>query len=260
MTYDTVTLAMTDDRVATVTLNRPDRMNALSPQLFDDATAAIEQAVAGGAGAVVLTGAGGAFCAGADLTAAADPSKVGDTLERYYNPFTRLIFDLPVPVVTAINGPAVGAGLGIALLGDISIAARSSYLLLAFVGIGLVPDAGSSWLVAKAVGRAKALELALLGDRVSAEAAAEMGLVTRVVDDADCLPTAQALAARLARGPSPAVRLIRRQMNAALNLDLDAVLAMEAQHQGEAGRSADFMEGVTAFLQKRPPAFGGQHG
>lgn len=264
MTYETVLLDVAD-QVATVTLNRPAKMNALSPQLFAEATAAIDAALAQGARALVLTGAGNAFCSGADLTgnnsgllAGGEARDLGESLDRDYNPFSRKVAALDVPVVTAINGPAVGAGLGLALLGDITVMARSAYLLLAFVNIGLVPDAGATWLVAKAAGRTKALEIALLGERVGAEAALAAGLVTRLADDGQALADAQAIARKLASGPTVAIGLIRKQVAAALNLDLDATLDLERENQRLAGRTEDFLEGVRAFAEKRPTRFTGR--
>ncbi|APE28939.1 enoyl-CoA hydratase-related protein [Aurantiacibacter gangjinensis] len=251
------------DNVATLTLNRPDRMNALTPTLFKEWQAATDRALDDGARAIVLTGAGKAFSTGADLQGGDGPEDalgrdLSNPLETYYNPMIRRLADLPVPVVSAINGPAVGAGMGFALSADIAVMARSAYLMLAFVRIGLVPDAGSTWLVAKAVGRAKALELALLGDEIPAEEGLRLGLVNRVVDDEDVLPTAQALAKRLAQGPSQALGMIRKQVANALDADFDAVLADEAANQAKAGATEDFMEAVMAFREKRPPAFKGR--
>lgn len=258
MTWQTIDYALADG-VATLTLNRPDRMNALCPQLFDELTAAIDRALADKARALVLTGAGRAFCSGADL--AGDTERLADSgamLDRYYNPLIRKIAGLAIPVVTAINGPAVGAGLGLALAGDIIVMARSAYGLLAFVNIGLVPDAGSTWLVAKAVGRVRALELALLGERLSAEEALAAGLVTRLAADEACLADATAIARKLAAGPSVAIGLIRHQVAAALNATLEETLAIERTNQSIAGGTRDFAEAVKAFGEKRPPVFEGR--
>lgn len=260
MTYETITFDLAD-RVATLAIDRPARMNALTPRVFAELTAAIDAALAQGARAIVLTGTGGAFCSGADLVGdggAPMPRDLGESLDTSYNPFVRKVAALDVPFLTAINGPAVGAGLGLALLGDISVMARSAYVLLAFVNIGLVPDAGATWLVAKGAGRTKALEMALLGERVSADEALAAGLVTRVVDDAQVLAEAQKLAAKLAAGPSVAIGMIRRQVAAALSMDLDQSLAVERENQTRAGHTRDFAEAVRAFGEKRTPVFEGR--
>ncbi|VXC77430.1 enoyl-CoA hydratase-related protein [Sphingomonas sp. 8AM] len=260
MTYETITFDLTD-RVATLAIDRPTRMNALTPRVFAELTAAIDVALEQGARAIVLTGTDGAFCSGADLVGdggAPMPRDLGESLDTSYNPFVRKIAALDVPFLTAINGPAVGAGLGLALLGDISVMARSAYVLLAFVNIGLVPDAGATWLVAKAAGRTRALEMALLGERVSAEEALAAGLVTRVVDDAQVLGQTQQLAAKLAAGPSVAIGMIRKQVAAALSLDLDQSLAVERENQTRAGHTRDFAEAVRAFVEKRQPVFEGR--
>lgn len=257
MSFETIRFDLTN-RVATITIDREARMNALTPQVFTDMTAAIDRAIGDRAQAIVLTGAGKAFCSGADLIAGAGSSlkpDLGETIDASYNPFTRKLAALDIPVVTAINGPAVGAGVGLALLGDISVMAREAYLLLSFVNIGLVPDAGATWLVAQSVGRARALEMALLGDRMGADEALTKGLVTRVADDA--LTEAQAIAARLAAGPAVALGLIRRQVASALTLPLDDTLRLERDNQSRAGFTRDFAEAVKAFGQKRPPRFEG---
>lgn len=261
MTYDTLLYDVRDD-VATITLNRPDRMNALSTQLLDELALAIAQAGAEGARALVLTGAGKAFCSGADLIGdgegASMPDDLGTLLEAHYFPAVKAIADLDVPVISAINGPAVGAGLSFALSADITIMARSAYLMLAFANIGLVPDAGATWLVAKSAGRAKALEMALLGEKVTASQAVDLGLVTRVVDDEMLMDEAQGIASRLAKGPSIALGLIRKQVASALNQTLDEVLEIEKVNQTAAGHTADFREAVVAFAQKRKPEFKGR--
>lgn len=260
--YDTIKTELADG-VLTLTLNRPDKMNALTPHLFTEATAAIDAALADGARALVLTGEGRAFCSGADLAAdeygcQGPPDDLGQLLDRYYNPFIEKLAGLDIPVVTAINGPAVGAGLALALMGDISVAARSAYMLLAFVNIGLVPDAGATWLVAKAVGRAKALELALLGERVHAQEAVEMGLVTRWAEDGAELGEAHRIARKLAAGPAIAIGMIRKQVAAALNRTLTETLAVESASQRRAGFTDDFKEAVAAYAEKRPPVFKGR--
>ena len=252
-----------DGGVVTLTINRPDRLNALTPNVMSELTDAIDRALESGARALVLTGEGRSFCAGADLRPDGAgyiglPEDLGELLDDHYNPFITKLAELPVPLVTAINGPAVGAGLSLALAGDIAIAARSAFLLLAFVNIGLVPDLGASWFVARAVGRARAMEMALLGEEISAEDAKAIGLVSRVVDDGKTLEEAQAIAHRIAKGPAKAIGLIRRQMNDALDLDLTQVLARERENQSIAGRTEDFKEAIDAFAQKRRPIFKGR--
>lgn len=252
-----------DGAVATLTLNRPDRLNALTPTLFGRWQAQLNRALEDGARAIVITGAGKGFCAGADLTGGDGPEDrldpdLSKTLETYYNPMIRRLADCPVPVVMAINGPAVGAGMGFALAGDIAIMAKSAVMMLAFVNIGLVPDAGTTWLVARAVGRAKALELAMLGEKISADEALAMGLVNKVVEDDAVLAEAQGLAARLAAGPTKALALIRKQVAFALDNDFDAVLREEAVNQRAAGFTQDFAEAVAAFADKRKPVFKGE--
>jgi 2-(1,2-epoxy-1,2-dihydrophenyl)acetyl-CoA isomerase len=249
------------DRVAVLRLNRPEQLNALTPAMLDLLRETLGKAVEQGARAVLVTGEGRAFCSGADLaanSAGGFERDLGESLRNHYNPLAETFAALPLPVVTAINGPAAGAGASLALMGDIVVAARSAYLLLAFANIGLVPDAGATWLVAKGAGRAKALEMALLGERLSAEDAYDAGLVTRVVDDAELAEVAMDYAHRLAAKPTLALGLIRKQVAAALTGTFSDVLALEAENQRLAGRSEDFREGVMAFLQKRPPEFKGR--
>lgn len=260
MTDETVLYAL-ENGVARLRLNRPDRLNAVTGEMLDLIRASLLRAVNEGARAVLLTGEGRAFCSGADLAArgggglAVDPA---DNLEFHYNPLAETLSKLPIPVVTAVNGPAAGAGVGIALAGDIVVMAKSAYLLLAFSNIGLVPDCGATWLVAKSAGRAKALEMALLGEKMGADDAFDSGLVARVVEDAALLATAEEIAAKLAAKPTVALGLIRAQVKAALNATLSETLSVEAQHQRIAGKTDDFREGVMAFIQKRPPEFKGK--
>ena len=259
MSYETLLYDL-DGNVATITLNRTDRMNALTPRLLAELRHAVQAAQEQGARAIILTGAGDAFCSGADLIGDGEgmPDDLGALLESHYHPAVRALSECGVPVISAINGPAVGAGLSFALAADIVIMKRSAYLLLAFANIGLVPDAGATWMVAKSVGRAKALEMALLGQKVPAEQALDLGLVTRVVDDDKLTEEVRAVAGKLANGPSVALGLIRKQVAAAVDSTLDEVLEIEKANQTKAGYTADFREAVTAFAEKRKPEFKGQ--
>ncbi|MBV2148108.1 enoyl-CoA hydratase/isomerase family protein [Sphingobium sp. AS12] len=251
-------LTSRDGDLAILTLNAPERLNALSYDMLTALPRLIDGAARDGARALVITGAGCGFCSGAALTGERAGRDLGEVAERYYNPLAQALAESRLPVVTAINGVAAGAGASLALAGDIAVAARSASFMLAFARIGLVPDMASTWLVAKSVGRAKALEMALLGDKLLAPDALAAGLINRIVDDEALMDESLAIARRLAAMPPLTLRMIRRQVRAALDDGFDATLTMERDHQSAAGFTRDHQEGVAAFREKRPAMFIGE--
>jgi 2-(1,2-epoxy-1,2-dihydrophenyl)acetyl-CoA isomerase len=265
MSYETVDLRI-DNGVAEITLNRPERLNAWNAQFGDDLRAALLTDAADPAvRAVLVTGAGRGFSSGADLkemleqgSAGGQVPDVGDMLRKRYHPIIKGIRELPKPVVAAVNGPAVGIGCSLALACDLIWAAESAIFGLAFVNIGLVPDGGSTFLVPVAAGKARALEMALLGEPISAAQALDWGLVNRVVPDGDLLEEARALAARLAQGPTRSYANSKRALNNSFMRIMDEQLDLEADIQGEMVQTADFVEGVSAFVEKRDPRFTGK--
>lgn len=254
--------------VATVTLDHQEVMNAVSPDMLGSLSEAFDTIAQrrDEVRCVLLTGAGRAFCTGANLqgrggkAAGEHPlrSGAGATLETAFHPFLRRMRDLHCPLVTAVNGPAAGAGMSIALMGDMVLMARSAYFLQAFRRIGLVPDCGSTWLLPRLVGRARALELSLMGEKLPAEKALEWGLVNRVVDDAEIMAEARRLAEDLAGGPTVALSLIRRLYWESPENSYEEQLDLERRFQQRAGATEDFREGVGAFLEKRPATFTGR--
>ena len=260
MTYETI-LTARDGDVLTITLNRPDRLNSASLDMADEISLALD--ALDGARAVLITGAGRAFCSGADLQARGDASIGGGqasyaALTKHYNPLMMKLARLPVPIVTAVNGPAAGVGCSIALAADFVLAGNSAYFLQAFVNIGLVPDGGASWMLPRLIGKARATEMMMLGETIGGEKAADWGLIHKCVDDAALMTEATALATRLAAGPTMALGVMRQNIAAALEIDYASALLREAEGQRIAGSSADAMEGGMAFLQKRKAAFQGK--
>ena len=247
--------------VAVVTLNDPATLNALTPEVVESLHESADRA-GREARAMLLCGAGRGFCSGWNLGAMGaqpdeGPPDAGLALEAFVNPCMRALRDLPIPWISAVHGAAAGVGASIALAADLIVAGESAYFLQAFRRIGLVPDGGATWLLAQSAGRARAMELMLLGDRLPAARALDWGLINRVVADDAVQETAFSLAQDLANGPTRALALIRQAAWAATSGDLDAALATERRLQTQAGRTADFHEGVKAFLEKRPAQFTG---
>ena len=264
MSYETVDLKV-ENGVAEITLNRPERLNAWTTQFGDDLREALLSDAADPAvRSVLITGAGRGFSSGADLkemleqrAGGGEVPDVGEMLRTRYHPIIKGIRELPKPVVAAVNGPAVGIGCSLALACDLIWAAESAIFGLAFVNIGLVPDGGSTFLVPVAAGKARALEMALLGDPVPAEQALEWGLINRVVPDGDLMDEARGLARRLAKGPTRSYAQSKRALNNSFLKIMDEQLDLEAEIQGEMVTSSDFIEGVSAFVEKRDPRFTG---
>ena len=241
-----------------ITLNRPERLNALTAEMAEALMEALEAAEKDRTcRALLLTGAGRGFCAGQDLTEIAEASaaEIGDLLDAYH-PVILKLRALPMPVVCAVNGVAAGAGANLALACDIVLAARSASFLQAFAKIGLIPDCGGTWLLPRLVGEARARALSMLAEPVPAETAAAWGMIWQAVPDDELMPEAEALAARLAGGPTAALGLLKQALEESAVNDLEDQLDLEAELQEEAAENPDFAEGLHAFLEKRPAIFG----
>ncbi len=251
-------LSETAGTVTTLRLNNPAAMNAITAEMAEDLHAKLTQA-ASASRAVVLAGHARAFCAGANLAGRGPATEdAGARLESSFNPLVAAIKDCRVPIVAAVCGAAAGIGASIALACDMIVAGQGAYFLQAFRRVGLVPDGGAALLLAHTVGRVRAMELMLLGEKLPAETALAWGLINRVVPDDDVEATAATIAASLAEGPTVALGLIRRAAWAALSSDLESQLTLERNLQTQAGRSPDCREGVTAFLEKRVARFKGK--
>lgn len=256
-------LTETRDGYRVLTLNRPDRLNSFSAAMHAELMDALNAAEADkSCRAIVITGAGRGFCAGQDLSdGMLEPGVTPDlstTIETYYNPLVRKLRSLPMPVICAVNGVAAGAGANIAFACDIVVAARSAKFIQAFAKLGLVPDAGGTWILPRLVGAARARALALLAEPVPAEQAEAWGMIWKMIDDAALMDEAHRLATHFAAQPTQGLALTKRALDAAETNSLDQQLDLERDLQGEAGRTPDYSEGVTAFMEKRAPRFVGR--
>lgn len=261
MHYETIALGVSKG-VARLVLNRPDQLNALDTTMHEE----LARALAGiqsdsSVRCLLITGSGRGFCAGQDLGAVDFNSEqevdLGGALEQYYNPLVKRITGMNIPVIASVNGVAAGAGANFALCCDIVIAARSASFIQSFSKIGLVPDCSGSWFLPRLIGQARANALAMTGDKLDAETAAEWGLIWKVVDDDQLVETSEKLAQRLAMGPTAALALTKRLMAASWQNDLDAQLNLERDYQRALSNSGDLREGVCAFMEKRAPQFKG---
>lgn len=261
---DAFILSEVEQGVMTITLNRPDRLNSFNDLMHQQLAACLTQAERDeNVRCLLITGAGRGFCAGQDLNDRnVDPSgpapDLGLSVERFYNPLVRRLAALPKPVIAAVNGVAAGAGATLALGCDIVLAARSANFVMTFSKLGLVPDCGGSWFLPRVAGRARAMGLALLGEKLSAEQAAQWGMIWQLVEDAELADTSRQLARHLATQPTFGLGLIKKALQASETNGLDAQLDLERDYQRLAGRSDDYREGVSAFLAKRPPQFSGK--
>jgi 2-(1,2-epoxy-1,2-dihydrophenyl)acetyl-CoA isomerase len=263
MTYESIRHSCAAG-IARVTLNRPDRLNSFTAKMHEELRDALATVRADtSARVLLLTGAGRGFCAGQDLSDRAvapgdAPVDLGASIEANYRPLVLALQSFPMPVVCAVNGVAAGAGANIALACDLVVAAKSASFIQAFCKIGLIPDSGGTFFLPRLVGTARAMGLALLGDKLSAQQAADWGLIWKCVEDAELEGTVDALLAQLAQAPTRGLVATRRALHATTQATLEAQLDLERDLQRELGCSADYREGVAAFLAKRPPQFTGK--
>lgn len=262
MTYEKI-LYTCAGGVARITLHRPDKLNSFTEAMHGELRDALARVTADGARCLLLTGAGRGFCAGQDLSdrlvaPGERPADIGAAIENHYKPLVLTIRALPLPVVCAVNGVAAGAGANLALACDIVLAARSASFIQAFCKLGLIPDAGGTHFLPRLAGTARAMGLALLGDKLSAEEAERWGLIWRCLDDDKLMAEAERLAAHFAAGPTLGYARTKQAIYAAGTNTLEAQLDVERDFQRECGFSADYREGVAAFMAKRPPQFKGE--
>lgn len=263
MGYESIILTI-DDGIARLTLNRPDRLNSFTAEMHREVRDALDRIEADPTvRTMLLTGAGRGFCAGQDLSdravaPGASPVDLGESVELYYSPLVRRLAALPMPVVCAVNGVAAGAGANIALACDIVIAAKSAKFIQSFANIGLIPDSGGSWVLPRLVGQARALGLALTGEPLAAEIAAEWGLIWKVVDDDALVGVADGLVTKFSTAPTAGLAATKRLIRESWLNSLDAELVVERDAMRKLGASHDYQEGVSAFLAKRRPAFLGR--
>ena len=263
MSYSTILFDMTD-HVATLTLNRPDKLNAFTAEMHIELRGALARIAdpAAGCRALLITGAGRGFCAGQDLSQRQMTDNkaidLGETIDKQFNPLIRSLRSLPLPVVGAVNGVAAGAGMSLALACDITLAARSASFLQAFAKLGLVPDSGSTYFLPRLAGDARARGLAMLAETISAEQAAEWGLIWKAVDDDKLMAEASGLVRHLATQPTKGLAMIKHALDQSPANTLDEQLDLERDLQRTLGHTADYREGVTAFFEKRAPKFSGR--
>jgi len=261
MTYQNILFDLRNG-IARITLNRPDKLNSFNTAMHVELREAIARTRDEGARVLLITGAGRGFCSGQDLAdrvtaPGAPPPDLGHSIETIYKPLTLALRNLPMPVICAVNGVAAGAGANLALACDIVLAARSASFIQAFCKIGLMPDCGGSYFLPRMVGSARAMGLALLGDKLPAEQAAAWGLIWKCVDDDQLMPEAEAMATHFASAPTKGLAAIKRALNASADNTLEEQLDVERDNQRELGRSDDYREGVNAFIAKRTPKFTG---
>jgi 2-(1,2-epoxy-1,2-dihydrophenyl)acetyl-CoA isomerase len=264
MSFETVNYVL-NGSLATITMNRPDALNALSLQLGKDLRAAIQRAAGDGARAVILTGAGRGFSAGGDLREMQQIGQAEGRIEAFLDEplkalhqVVRLIRETPIPFIAAVNGVCAGAGVNFALACDIVVAAEDATFREAFVRVGLTPDCGGTFFLPRAIGEKLATELFMTGDSITAQRALQIGMINRTVPADSLLNEAAKLAAKIAAGPTSSIGRIKRMMNATFSNDLEQQLALEAECQLESGKGEDFKEGVAAFFDKRGPVFTGR--